>query len=73
MKTTKMNKMKTKKHTNECGIANAALKYKGELPILTESTVRGWLKKYCSQLGAKAPNSQVHSYICKMRKPSLLT
>ena len=30
-------KMKITKHANECGIANAVVKYKGEFPTLTES------------------------------------
>lgn len=40
-----LDQMKITKPANDCGIANVAVKYKGELPCFTESTVRGWLKK----------------------------
>ena len=39
-------KMKITKHANECGIANAVVKYKGEFPTLTESKKK--FKKFCS-------------------------
>lgn len=39
-----LDQMKIRKHANECGIANVAVKYKGKFPSFTESTVSGWLK-----------------------------
>ena len=53
--------MKITKHANEDGIANAIVKYMymGEFPGPTESTVRGWLKKYPSQLGANVTNLRI--------------
>ena len=44
------NKMKIVKYANECGLTRAVGKYKGEFSSLRESTVRGWLNKYRSQL-----------------------
>ena len=54
-----LDKMKTTKHANECGIANAVVKDKGEFPCLTDSNFCGWLKKHHSQFGAIVPNSQI--------------
>ena len=48
--------MKVTKHANECGIANAVVKYKGEFPSLTKCTVDGWLRKYRFQLRVNVPN-----------------
>ena len=37
-------------YANHCGTTNAVNRFKKEFPKLTESTVRGWLTKYMSQL-----------------------
>ena len=51
--------MKVTKHANECGIANAVVKYKGEFPSLTKCTVDGWLRKYRFQLRVNVPNQHI--------------
>ena len=51
--------MKLTKHANKCKIANVAVKYKVGFPSFTESTLRGWLKKYRSQPRANLPNSKI--------------
>ena len=43
-------KLKIAKYANECGTTNAVSRYKKEFPKLAESTIRGWLVKYRSQL-----------------------
>lgn len=43
-------KCKIAKYANHCGTTNAVNRFKKEFPKLTESTVRGWLTKYMSQL-----------------------
>ena len=52
-------KMKIVRYANECGLTRAAGKYKGEFPSLRESTVRGWLNKYCLQPKAKVQSLEI--------------
>ena len=54
-----LQKSEITKYANEYGKANAVVKYNGEFPSLTESTVDGWLKRYRSQLGVNVPNSPI--------------
>ena len=65
----KLDEIKVTTHARKREIANDVVKYKSEFPSFTESTVRGSLKKYLSQLGAEFTNS----CICKERTPSLFT
>ena len=46
-------KMKIVRYCNECGLTRAVGKYKGELPSLRESTVRGWLRNIACNLKEK--------------------
>ena len=55
----KLDEIKVTTHARKREIANAVVKYKSEFPSFTESTVRGSLKKYLSQLGANVRNSQI--------------
>ena len=50
-------------------MTRAVGKYKGEFPSLRESTVRGWLNKYRSQLEAKVQSLQI--VISEKRKQPL--
>ena len=56
-------KCKIAKYANHCRTTNAVNRFKKEFPKLTESTVRGWLAKYRSQL--KKTHRKLHHKMCK--------
>ena len=64
-------KMKIAKYANECGLMSAVVKYKSEFPSLRESTVRGCLNKYRSQLEANVQSSRI--VISEKRTTTLFT
>ena len=51
--------MKITKYTNLYGIVNAVRRYSKEFPNISESTVRGWLKKFRGELTRKVPSEEV--------------
>ena len=51
--------MKITKYANLYGIANAAIRYSKEFPNISESIVRGWLKKFRGELTRKLPSKEV--------------
>ena len=51
--------MKITKHANLYGIANSVIRYSKEFPNNSESTVRGWLKKFRGELTRKLPSKEV--------------
>ena len=52
-------KVKVTKYANLYGIANALRRYSKEFPNISESTVRGWLKKLHGELTRKVPIEKV--------------
>ena len=52
-------KMKITKNANLYSIANAVRPYSKEFPNISESTVRGWLKKFRGELTRKVPSEGV--------------
>ena len=52
-------KMKITKNANLYSIANAVRPYSKEFPNISESTVRGWLKKFRGELTRKVPSEVV--------------
>ena len=51
--TYKEDKMKITKYANLYGISNAVRRYSKEFHNISESTVCGWLKKFCGELTHK--------------------
>ena len=51
--------MKTTKYANLYGRAKAVRQYSKEFPNISESTVRGWLKKVRGELTLKIPSDEV--------------
>ena len=51
--------MKITKYANLYGIANAVIRYSKEFPNISESIVRGWLKKFRGELTRKLPSKEV--------------
>ena len=51
--------MKITKYANLYYIANSVRRYSKEFPNISESTVRGWLKKVCRDLTRKVPCEEV--------------
>lgn len=67
-------KLKIAKYANECGTTNAVSRYKKEFPKLAESTIRGWLVKYRSQLKNTPQSALEHVTIgAKRGRPLLLS
>ena len=62
-------KMKITKYVNLYGIANAVRRYSKEFPNISESKVRGWLKKFLGESTRKVPSKEV--VISKKRERSL--
>ena len=52
-------KMKIIKYVNLYGIANAVRRYSKEFPNISESKVRGWLKKFLGESTRKVPSKEV--------------
>ena len=52
-------KVKITKYANLYYIANSVRRYSKEFPNISESTVRGWLKKFCGELTLKVPSEEV--------------
>ena len=52
-------KMKITKYANLYGRAKAVRQYSKEFPNISESTVRGWLKKVRGELTLKIPSDEV--------------
>ena len=51
--------MKITKYANLYGRAKAVRQYSKEFPNISESTVRGWLKKVRGELTLKIPSDEV--------------